>query len=306
MKINSMEQHTYTEMCQALEKLAGMYKELYLSSEYQNGNRIHTFIGLLRQFKIIEILKRLFKRNRKLDIMFNILDKNIEWSNYFSDKKIAVYTAIFGHYDVLCEPLITPNNIDYFAFTDFEIPASSKWTRLDPYNFLPNENLSNVEKNRFFKMLPHKIFDQYDCSIYVDGNVIIVSDVTALTHALEQFPIAMFTHKNRTCVYKEAEACIYKHKDKKESLERHISYLKANRVPQEWGLLEATVIIRNHHDQRCINLMEMWWSEFKEYSKRDQLSLIDSLWRSKIEISSVGILGNNLLKCNKFIVKRHQ
>ncbi len=306
MKNNSVEQNTYTEMCQALEKLAGEYKAIYQSSEYQNGIRLKTYMDLLKQLKIIDIIKRLLNRNGKLDVILNQKDNNVDWNNYFLDKKVAVYTAIFGHYDSLFEPLVAPNNIDYFAFTDFEIPTGSKWKRLDPLCFLPNKSLSCNEKNRFFKMLPHRFFDPYDYSVYVDGNVMIVSDVTALTYALEQFPIAMFTHKNRTCVYKEAKACIRKQKEKKHNLERHINYLKSNGVPEDLGLLEATVIIRNHHDQRCVDLMEMWWKEFMEFSKRDQISLIDCLWRSKIDISSVGILGNNLFKCNLFIIVKHR
>lgn len=297
----------YYRMCLAIENMALKYKKLYQSNEYRNGVRLNEYVKMLKQFRLLSIAKRLFQSSGNLDQFIDNADFELEYSkqDYFSEKRIVVYTAVFGKYDMINEPMIKPDNVDYVIFTDGEIPSDSKWIKKDPSKFLPNRELTNTEKNRYFKMLPHIIFSEYDYSVYIDGNVLVVSDVTSLTKTLETFPIAMFRHKNRDCVYQEAKACIIKKKDNKDSLEKHIQLLKEHSVPEHSGLLEATVIIRKHSDKRCIELMESWWKEFNEYSKRDQISLIDCLWQKKINITDVGVLGNNLFNCNKFIIVRH-
>ena len=298
----------YYNMCLAVEEMAGNYKKLYQSREYRNGMRLAEYGKLIKKMKLLSAAKRLFHRSGNLDQFIDCADFELECNcqDYFSDKRIVVYTAIFGKYDALNEPMVKPDNVDYYIFTDCDIPDGSRWIKMDPNKFLPDSSMTNTEKNRFFKMLPHKIFPEYDYSVYIDGNVLVVSDVTPLTKTLERFPIAMFQHKNRNCVYQEAEACIIKKKDSKESLEKHIELLKSHNVPEHNGLLEATVICRKHSDPRCVSLMESWWDEFMNYSKRDQISLIDCLWQAKILPSDVGVLGNNLFNCNKFIILKHE
>jgi hypothetical protein len=54
-----------------------------------------------------------------------------ENSNYFSEDRIAVYTAIFGPYDRLIEPVTVPDNVDFFIFTDQEVAEDSIWQKMD-------------------------------------------------------------------------------------------------------------------------------------------------------------------------------
>ena len=225
--------------------------------------------------------------------------------DYITNHRIAVYTSMFGAYDRLKEPIIKPDNIDYYIITDQKISLNSLWKRIDPDKVIPSEITSPIERNRYTKMLPHKIFTDYDYSIYIDGNVFVTSDISILIKSLDDFPIAMHRHKNRNCVYEEIKACIAKGKDNTDRLKRHQELLLKNGVPHNNGLLEATVIARKHFDEQCIVLMENWWDEFLEYSKRDQISLIDCLWKSNIDINMVAQLGNNILDNNNFVIIPH-
>ena len=72
-----------------------------------------------------------------------------------------------------------------------------------------------------------------------------------------------------------------------------------------WGLLEASIIARKHADPRCVELMEAWWEAFLANSRRDQISLIDTLWKAGIEPGRVGVLGSNLQRCDLFLQMRH-
>lgn len=302
-----MKSKEYIDMCLNLEKMAGMIKDVWSSKEYKNGVRLQAYLELLKEGKVLEIVKRLTNNTASLNGLLKAKDFQFDNSpdRFQSNERIAVYTALFGKYDVVAAPMVYPDNIDYYLITDNEMDNTSGWKQINPEKYFPSENMSNIEKNRFFKMMPHLIFPEYKYSIYVDSNVVIVSDLTPMVNAIAKMPIAMFKHKNRDCVYEEAEACIKKKKDSRENLERHIQHLKKNGVPKHAGLLEATIIVREHHAALCKTLMEQWWKEFNEFSKRDQLSLRDVLWNNNIDLDEVGVLGNNLFRCNKFLINKH-
>lgn len=232
---------------------------------------------------------------------------------YVREERIAVYTAFFGPYDLLREPLLHPDNIDYFVVTDQPVPEGSLWKRIAPEDlphggvpaFGPAGTVDPVLANRWCKMHPHLLFPDHAFSVYVDANIWVLSDLTPLTASLERFPVAMFRHKRRDCVYEEVAAVLAQGKGSPEVLKAHEALLRAHGIPAHWGLLEASVIARRHSDPVCVDLMEAWWEAFCANSRRDQISLIDCLWLKGIQPSAVGLLGDNLQRCDLFLQMRH-
>lgn len=226
---------------------------------------------------------------------------------YFSDRTIAVYTALFGGYDDVMEPLITPDNIRYFIITDQDIPHNSKWEQIKPEDVLPESvRGDDIMSNRWCKMHPHLLFPDFDTSVYCDANLLITSDMTPVTAGLDNYPVAMFRHKRRDCVYDEVDACLLQRKAPKGDLKRHLKRLRSAGIPQHWGLLEAPVIARRHRDPLCIELMDAWWDLFTSGSRRDQLSLIETLWQRKIPPETIGTLGADVSRCRLFIMNAHK
>ena len=236
------------------------------------------------------------------------LDKHVAAERpelYVREDRIAVYTAVFGGYDELRQPLLAPKNIDYFAFSDAELAKDGLWTQADAK--LPEECVGDpVLSNRWCKMHPHLLFPAYDYSIYVDANIWVLSDLTPVAAGLDRYPIAMFRHKKRDCVYDEVQACIDQKKDAPAALRAHEQALLAAGIPRHWGLVEAPVIARKHHDERCIALMEAWWETFRTHSRRDQLAFAQTLWSAGIEPATIGTLGGNVSRCNLFLQMPHQ
>ncbi len=225
---------------------------------------------------------------------------------YIREDRIAVYTSLFGPYDTLKEPLLHPDNVDYYIFTDQPIPSGSLWKSLDIGPLLPSGIQRNpVACNRWCKFHPHLLFPDYQYSIYIDSNIWVFSDLTPLTASLDSFPVAMFRHKKRNCVYEEIQACLDQNKGDRGRLEQQVDELRALGIPQHWGLLEASVIARQHLDPACVSLMEKWWDSFMLGSGRDQISLIECLWRDGIDPYAIGTLGDNLQRCDLFLQMRH-
>jgi len=222
-------------------------------------------------------------------------------------ERVAVYTSLFGSYDILREPLFFPANVDYFVMTDQEIPSGSAWRKIDISSLVPANCLGDpVLLNRWCKMHPHLLLKDYQYSVYIDTNIWVFSDLTPLTMGLDSYPVAMFSHKKRDCVYDEVQACIKQGKGTKESLESHEELIRSHGIPRHWGLLEASVIARKHLEPECVDLMESWWEAFTKNSRRDQISLIDCLWLKGIEPSVIGTLGSNLQKSDLFIQMHHK
>lgn len=237
--------------------------------------------------------------------------------SYFSPHRIAVYTALFGPYDAFREPWICPDNIDYYVLTDQEVPEGSAWKKRDlddscVISQLPGADVvgfpESVLKNRFCKMFPHLIFPEYEQSVYLDTNILICSDLTALTRGLQPGSpsVFMFRHKKRDCVYDEIEACIVQHKASPERLRKEKEAIRQLGIPEHWGLLEAPLIVRRHRDEACRRLMEAWWREFLAGSGRDQPALIRALKREGLTPGSIGSLGRNLRRCSLFVQMEHQ
>lgn len=224
--------------------------------------------------------------------------------NFFSNYRIAVYTVLYGKYDNIYEPLIRPDNIDYYIFTDNNINSDSAWKQKN-ISF-SEEITSPICKNRFLKMNPHLLFPEYDYSIYVDANIRIVGDFTAIANRIGNLGIAFHLHPVNSNVYELIDSNIIGNRDCYNSLEKHRKLLLQENMPPNLGLVEANVIARRHNEKLVISIDEQWWQEFKEYSKRDQISLHHVLWKNKVNVLDIATLGANVRENDLLYVMKHE
>ena len=199
-----------------------------------------------------------------------------------------------------------PDNVDYWLISDQDIDLSgSTWKKYD-FSMFSDElkNLNNAGKNRFFKMNPHIVFPDYKYSLYIDGNIQIISDVTEYVYHLGESGIAMHMHSSRDCVYEEANAVLQAKKETRENIERHVKYLRETGFPEHYGLLECNVIMRNN-SEKCKEVMSDWWTEYQTRSKRDQLSFPYVLYKNNIPVEDVGTLGENVYQNPSFRIVTH-
>ncbi len=198
-----------------------------------------------------------------------------------SVKKIVVYTALFGKYDILPEPKFTSDNVDYVCFTDQNDISSNVWDVRRVYNTQEN----GVYSNRKYKMYPHKYLPEYEFTVYIDSNIIIEGDVSVLVKKyLNSCSIAMPIHYERDCIYKEARKCLLIGKIDNASYQKIVcGVLEKNNFPKNFGLGENNIIMRKNGDTLLNEAMEDWWSVFSTTAPRDQLSLMYVLWNKKVQ-----------------------
>ena len=207
--------------------------------------------------------------------------------------KIVVYTAITGSKDHLKDEQIT-GKADFICYSDKDID-SKIWT-IRPACGLFNDDNRNA---KIHKVLAHQYIDEYDYSIWIDGNIYLnIPPEELIERYLKNSDIAVFNHfQNRGCLYKEAETCIQLKRDDYETIYEQVTRYKEKGYPEDNGLYEGTVILRRHTNKvKAFN--NSWWSEICRHSRRDQISFNFVLSQLNIrpEIMEGNIKDNNYFR----------
>lgn len=189
----------------------------------------------------------------------------------------CVYTCITGGYDKLIEPRIMTAGWDYICFTDNKALKSNRWKVV----YIENTyELDNTRFNRMVKILNHKFVGDYDVSIYIDGNYQIMNnlDVFMSKYGNAEQCLVIAEHPKRKCVYEEATVCKQLNKDDNVMIDSVTKRYREEGMPVNFGLTQNGILIRKK-DENAKKFMELWWSEVKDHSKRDQLSFAYVNWK---------------------------
>jgi hypothetical protein len=186
--------------------------------------------------------------------------------------RLVVYTALFGNYDDLFVPSREQaEGCDFVVFTDQpNVPAP--WRRGDVSYTSP----SNSKQNRFYKLLPHRLFPHHEWSLYLDANIDLqMNPVEFFGRHRDLGPdFFVFRHPTRTSIVQELAACIEakKEEDGGRMVQQVAHYLDSG-FRHALPLTENNVLLRRHNDPSLAELGEAWWEEVRSRSGRDQLSL---------------------------------
>lgn len=272
-----------------------------------------------KKFKIVRFLKMIKKLfiERNFSSLKNYI-KGIKLKKYEEkyeiinvtfepvlDKKIVVYSCIVGNYDSVKDPIYFNDNVEYILFSDKDIKSNFWKVRKIPSKVLKLKNKTLI--NRYIKLHPFEFFKDYDYSIYIDGNIKTLTDISGFVNCInKKTGIAMFKHHSRKCIYIEEKACILQNKGNKDKIIKQIEKYKLEKFPANFGLLEGTIIVSDLKNENAKNLLIDWWKEFNDSeSLRDQLSLPYVLWKNNYKIDDIGFLGNNIRTCPKLLFFSH-
>ena len=205
----------------------------------------------------------------------------------------VIYTTIFGGYDNLVEPQYKPEGWDFICFTDVDL-KSDTWKIIKK----PLVYTDNTRTAKRFKVLPHEYLNEYDYSIFIDGNMTVRGDTNDLiSKYLSDSNVAFFNHAENVldpnnCIYNEAEYIFHlgkknngNYKDNPELIKKQMTRYFNEGYPQSNGLITGMVILRKHNEVDCKKVMCKWWEEIKYNSKRDQLSFNYSAWKTGVKFN---------------------
>ena len=280
-----------------------VYTDL-LENDYSKNDKTNLLdkVKKLYRYAVSGMIFNVKKRQAEM----NRLNVFVPSEHVFENLRIAVYTVSTGKYDDIKNPIYIDKNIDYFIFTEQELGENLVWEKKEiPFEL---KKMSLLEQARYIKTHPHVFFQDYDLSMFIDGNVRITCDIKPLFYTLyesENF-IAIHRHQTRDCIYDEAKAIYAAGKAPVKSLKAQVKQYKLDGFPAHYGLFETNIVIRKHNDLKCISVMEDWWNEMVQWTKRDQMSFTYALKKNRLDSESVLSLGNNSRRNPYFIVDAHR
>ena len=263
--------------------------------------------------RITNKINKIINKNASRDKVKSIIrDKEISPSllDEVNKKKKVVYTCVIGKYDEIIDPVLLTDNTDYIIFTD-----KPKLCYVgDKYEVrpIPDHIRFMLKKdpiliNRYMKMHPFELFKDYDYSLYIDGNIRVISDmdeVFAKSH--NNVGLAMHIHYCRSDIYDEGIYCIKKNKGNRNAIMNTLKRYKDEGFPRGYGMREACIISTDLKNENAKNIYNEWWKEFlKNNTYRDQISLSYVLWKNNFLVEELGVLGTNVTNNPKFRKNQH-
>jgi hypothetical protein len=187
-----------------------------------------------------------------------------------------------GGYDRVFPPLVREPGVDHVILTDDPSLKVPGWRShvMDMTAFA-----SARAANRYGKMLVHRLLRGYDASLYVDGNVRLLGASGTLLKDFAEADVALrlFRHPLRRKVADEIDACIDTGKVAAAApLEAELAAYRADGFADDMGLVEATILLKNHSAPGLDAAMALWWTQFERHGTRDQISLPYVLWKSGV------------------------
>lgn len=297
------------KLLDCLEEENRKYKKILNSKELVLGKKTIKYLDKLKKMKLKSIFTDLVisKKIKSLGINKQQQIKEEKYTRKIQGSKIVVYTCITGSYDNIIEPNFKDYNCDYILFSDdMKKNTNSFWEiREIPNEIKKIEN--NILINRYIKMHPFELFENYDYAIYVDGNVRIISDVNSFIPFVNiTTGLALHRHSRRRCLYKEAQFCNIVGKGKKDEINKEIGKIESNGMPKDFGLLECNFIVVDLKSKKAKKILDEWWNEFRlSEAYRDQIILPYIIWKNNLEMNDIGNLGNNIFENPKIRIEKH-
>ena len=205
--------------------------------------------------------------------------------------KIAIYTCVTGGYDYARMPLVKEKDCDYYMISDNEALAGDSFNWIDVRAVCPAEITSPKDQNRYCKMHPHKIFPEYDFTVYMDGSIQIIRPVSHYINNVGSSGLAIHRHRERDCIYSEGIFLYWLGAVKKEALLKDISRYMDAKVPRHFGLFECGMIVTDLKNENAKQIYQCWYEEYQRGAKRDQQALIYVLWMLGMTCDDIGDLG---------------
>lgn len=183
----------------------------------------------------------------------------------------VLLTSILKNYDDLRPAPENGDRHDLFVDAEFSPNLDNHRWNIQP---APQAGSDAALASRWHKIRPHLEYPDAEYSLWIDGNIEVLSETPIGELArlyLGSADIGVFSHHSRTCVYEEAWECIRKRLDDRSKIYQQMGHYHRQGLKPNRGLSECCVILRRH-SPKVADFNELWWSELSNFSHRDQLS----------------------------------
>lgn len=174
------------------------------------------------------------------------------------------YTALFGNYEELKEPLVITPGWRYIVYTDQDL-TSSVWEIVKVK--IP-EGVPPQYYARWYKIM-HWV--DWGRSIWVDASFVIAINLEDWWTSHSMAPFSAAKHPLRDDWFEECMDCIISGRGDRVEVDKQMNEYKALELPRHAGVIQSGILLRENTPD-VIALCEAWWKEMQGRSIRDQIA----------------------------------
>lgn len=215
-------------------------------------------------------------------------------------KKIAVFTCITGGYDKLNIPECIEENCDYYLITDLpddqKIENDEYYIRLNISEVVPqSDRYTPKAQNRYCKTHGYKIFEGYDYSVYLDGNLKIIGKSSELVKFVGPYGVAFHELPRENDVFSHAMEIAVGKRIGRDDTAIEMKKMLSEGFPFHYGMAECSVVICENKNKVAQQILNNWFIKYDQsLAKRDQFYLPYVLWKMGINVDEVCTLPGDL------------
>lgn len=177
--------------------------------------------------------------------------------------KGVVYTCLMGE-KVLQQPREISVKLEYLCFTD----NKEKWgTKEGVWKHCPLEKIEDKDdlfQESRYKIMAHDLLKDYDFSIWIDSDVVIMGDVLRFCEVYsEGRSFLTFSSAKDGCLYEDMSVTQMSTDDLNISVRKTMNRYRKEGYPEHNGLIDMRIMVRNHRDDELCRIMEAWWKEIE-------------------------------------------
>lgn len=212
--------------------------------------------------------------------------------------KIAVYTAIFGEYDILLPPVIS-GEADYIIFSDREFIPPAPW-QLRLVRIPDGTDYRHASRYYFTQSTITQVCADYDITIMHGGNAQLKVNPEVFLPFIESTDIASFKHPDRDSVYNEPWACNILGLDTYKNMNPQMNRYKEDGF--NGSPFSACILLIRRNTPAIRDFESLWWKEVRDGSYRDQLSFDYCRWKKGLGITYIP---GHCFKSDYLIINAH-
>lgn len=218
--------------------------------------------------------------------------------------KTACYTYVSEGYDRLISHRCISYDWDYICYTNDEELIKRKYIGIWQVRRALYTDDDSKRSSGWHKTHPEECCAGYRNSIWVDGNVNVLSPYLRRIIKKRNVPLLVPAHYVRDCIFDECAEVKRLKRDTDEKCDAAAAFLEREHMPRHYGMNENNIIYREHGNATVRNVDRLWWDCISKYSKRDQLSFSYCLWKNGIRPEEIAI-NNARTDYKNFIVGTH-
>lgn len=208
-----------------------------------------------------------------------------EETDSFPCSRGVVYTCLFGEGRKITEPIYKNAFWDYICFTDQKDKWGKRegvWLFLEPAR---PENWDNNLLADYYMINSHKIFQDYDFSIWIDSQMHIVGELEQWYEDYgKRASFLAFPDSRSDNIYNIISTNL-KEDDRNIANRKKIFRYRKEGYPERHGLVDVRCLYKNHRDEKLCQVLEDWWKEVVQDTVYGKYGFNYAAWKNDFKFA---------------------